>query len=1096
MKKQFYFLFIVALLSISGNATAQTPKIDLSLKNVSLKVCMAAIENQCDYTFMYDNSIDTNQKVSMEVKNESLPNVLRTLFSQTPIRYELVGKHIVLKLKSNFNDDNGVRVVSGKVTDASGSALPGVTVQIKGTSKGTITDVNGMYSLSNVTPSQMIDFSFVGMKPVSVLVDHHSEINVSMVESTTGLNEVVVVGYGTEKKKDLTSAISTVNASEIANVPASSFASALQGKMAGVQITSDGSPGSSPSILIRGTGSIYNSNPLYVVDGMIVDNIDYLGPNDIQNISVLKDASASAIYGVRAANGVILITTKKGSKTGKIHVFLNSYIGSKNVAHILPMANGPEYITLYDEKMQYLGYPQNVVNYNDFNVSTNWFDQVLTSSFTNNDDLSIQGGTEKSSFNVGANYLRDNGLIKGNSYERLGFRTYYDFQLSKYVKTGLNVIFSSAKSRPYPGNVLVDAYKALPILPPTNQNGVFVDPTNLNIQVGQSVNPAAEMYYNFQWQNTYNAIANFFVDVNFLKYFTFNSTLGFNPTLNNYVSYTPIYSVSAFQQNTTNTMSKTRGQNNNTSWDNTITFEKTFHQHHHLKWMVGYSYRQQTTDNLYASASGLIALPKINASFLFLSIGSTDNYAVQASDDGSKEVQLSYISRLTYDYLHKYLLNVSFRADGSSKFPMNNRWGYFPSFGVGWVMSEEPFMKSISAINFLKLRGGWGLLGNDNIPSNIYRPTVNTDDYHSVIFGPDQNSGNGPVSHAATITQSFNPYLKWEVVSQTDVGLEVNMFSSRLNGTIDWYRKMTDNAIFPITSLGSSGIDPTGVWGNYANILNTGMEFTVGWIDRLNDRFSYNLNGNVSFNKNRMSKINAAGASYFDMGFSDTPNMTRTTLNEPVGEFFGYKVIGVFQNQAQIDATPHLPGAIPGDLIFQDVNKDGVIDASDRTFLGNPNPSLIYGFNVGFKYENIDFNMYTQGVLGNKIFNCNRMLRYQTENYDRNFYLHRWHGEGTSNSYPSAVMSNPTTPNSFYVENGSYFRIKTLQLGYTLPPSVNSALKVSKIRFYVNAENPFTFFSYNGFSPEVSSSNPLLSGVDRGVYPLSSVYTFGVNVEF
>ncbi|MDD2612293.1 MAG: TonB-dependent receptor [Bacteroidales bacterium] len=1092
-------LLIAALMCCVSIANAQDKKVTLHAVDKPLSAVLADLSKQTKYKFFYsDNVTDPNLKVTLNVTDQPLKSVLEQLFKGKDVGFLLKKKQILLFKKSDEavqSAENGIRKISGTVTDHEGKAIIGASVIVKNTGKGITTDMEGKYKI-DVPENSVLQFSYIGFESKEILVKNSAVIDIRMKETSKALDEVVVVGYGTQRKKDLTSSIVTVSADEIANLSVSNVASALQGRMSGVQITKDGTPGGSPTIRIRGTGSINNSSPLFVVDGMIVDNIDYLGQNDIESVSVLKDASASAIYGVRAANGVIMVTTKKGVKDGTINVFVNSYAGIKTPSNLLRQANGEQYVTLYNEKMDYLGSPENKVAYSTFNTSTNWVDEVTTSSFTNSDDISIQGGTEKSSYNVGVNYLKEDGLIKDNTYNRLGMRANYDFKVSKHVKTGLNFAFTSATSKPYNGDLLVQAFKGLPIMAPKNADGTFVDPISLAISVGQSSNPAATLYYNHQWNNAYNALANFYLDVNLLKNLSFKTTLGFNPNLSRYISFTPTYDVGSFQKNTTNSMSKSRGDNLNTSWDNTLTYETTIHKDHNIKAMVGYSYRIQTYDNLYASASGLVDLPEINQSFLFLSLGKTDSYAIQASDGGGKTVQIGYMSRLNYDYKHKYLLNVTMRADGSSRFPSDNRWGYFPSVGMGWVISQEPFMQNFPAINFLKLRGGWGLLGNDNIPSNIYNPVVDNSDYRSVIFGSDQNSGNGAVSHAATVSQSYNPNLKWETVDETNIGLDITTLNNRLSGAIDWYYKMTTNAIFSTTALGSSGIDPNGVWGNYADILNTGIELSAGWQDKINDKFSYSLNANFTYNKNEMNNISAAGASYYDCPYSDTPTITRTAKGHSIGEFFGYKAIGVFQNAEDIAAYPHLLGTIPGDLIFKDMNGDKNLDAADRTYLGNPNPPFIYGFNIGLKYENLDFNMFCQGVAGNKIFNANRMLRYQTENYDLNFYNNRWHGEGTSNSYPSAVMSNPTTPNSFYVESGSYFRLKTIQLGYTLPFSTIKALGVQKARLYVNAENPLTIFGYNGYSPEVSSSNPLMSGSDRGVYPLSSIYCFGVNLVF
>jgi TonB-linked SusC/RagA family outer membrane protein len=989
--------------------------------------------------------------------------------------------------------------VQGTVKSAQdGSTLPGVSILQKGTTRGTVTNMNGHFSI-NVPENATLVFSFVGFETKEVAVKGQKTINVSLKSKTLGLNEVVVIGYGTEKRKDLTSSIATISGTKLANQAVGSAMSAVQGRLAGVQITNSGSPGHAPSIRIRGTGSIYNTTPLYVVDGVIVNDISYLGPNDIQSISVLRDASAAAIYGVQAANGVIIITTKKGAQNGKVKVFFNSYVGIKKPSHLMKMSTTPEWITMYNERLQYSGSTDTPLNPSDFTANTNWFDQVLTSSVTHNIDVSVMGGGKNTSYNIGVDDLKDNGLVKGNNYEKLDLRATYNIYIGKNVTAGLTTVLTSTKSNPINGNLLLSTFRAIPLFAPKVNDTTYTDPTDINgFYPDPQSNPAAMIYYNHQWSNTINAFTNAYIKIKFLKDFEIKSTLGFNPTINNYVSFTPKYQVSTSQQSAYNTITKIKTDNTTMSWDNTLTYTKTIKNEHHISAMIGSTYREFSSNYLEGVANDIVDLPEINSSYLFLTIGkASSNTTIVASDGGSKVVQEGYMARVHYDFENRYLLNFTMRADASSKFPANNRWGYFPSIGLGWIVSQEKFMKKIPAINFLKIRAGWGLLGNANIPSNLYQPTISNGT--PVIFGPDQNTGYGPVSPSENVTKSFNPNLKWEVVDETDIGIDMNALNNRFSASFDWYHRLTNNAIFATTALASSGLNSSGVWGNAANILNSGVELTLGWQDKIG-QVHFNVSVNGSYNKNIVKSINAAGASYYDAGdgSNNVTPITRTMVGQPIGEFFGYKVIGVYQNQAQIDATPHLQNTVPGDLIFADINHDGIIDASDRTAIGNPNPPYIYGASLGLEYKNIDFNIFFQGVAGNKIFNENRLLEYVTKNFDQAFYDNRWHGEGTSSTYPSVLINagDPRTPSSYYVESGSYFRIKNIELGYTLPKSILSALHIEKIRFYVNAQDPFTFFKYNGFSPEIASNNPLMTGVDNGVYPLSSVYTFGFNVTF
>lgn len=982
--------------------------------------------------------------------------------------------------------------VTGIVSDEFGP-LAGVSVKENNLNNGVITDIDGKYSLNINNGSASLEFSFIGFDKQIVSVKNRSVINITMTEQNKELNEVVVIGYGTSKKKDLTGSVATVDSKTIGSQIVQSAAQALQGKLAGVQITNAGSPGSTPQIRIRGLGTVTDgANPLYVVDGVIVDDINYLAPSDIENISVLKDASSAAIYGVRAAGGVIIVTTKQGQFDGKPSISFNSYLGYKKASHVVKMASGSEYITLYNEKMSILGESRQL-NPSDF-TSHNYFNDVLTDSWVNSQDFSVSGGSSTSRYNFGLRHLKDDGLIKGNNFERIGFRSKFDVDISKYIRTGFSVILQSAKSNPVDESVLLESYRALPIYAAQKEDGTWSDPNVDNVS-GTMGNPTAKNYYDHQWKTQIDAILNGYLEVKFLKYFTAKTDLSLNPSMNNYIQFTPIYHVTEFQNSTKNTMLKSRYQNVNFYWDNTLAYSTCIKDAHNLKVMVGTSYQSTEYNYLSAKATGLKDLPKINHSYLFLSMPKIDeDYSASVNDNGDKNIAVSYMGRLTYDYKNKYLFNFTAREDGSTRFPSDNRWGFFPSVGLGWVASQEDFIERYQTVDFLKLRASWGIIGNGNIPSNIYVPTINKSAYYGVIFGPAQNTGSGLVMYPGTITDMYNPNLKWETVHEYDLGLDLIMFRQKFSATLDFYSKETRNAIFPLMNLGSSGLSASGVWGNNATISNTGIELTLGWYDRKND-FGYSISGNFTYNKNKLKSLNSEETNGIYGKYEDSPIITYSTLGNPIGSYYGYKVVGVFQNQAQIDVTPHMVGAKPGDLIYADVNGDEQIDEADRTFLGNPNPPVFFGLDLGLTYKNFDFNISMQGVAGNKIFNANRMFRYGTENFDKDFVDNRWHGEGTSNSYPSAAWSNPTTPSSFYVEDGSYLRIKSIQLGYSLPVATLSKVGIKQLRFYLNAENPITFTKYNGFSPEVTGG-ALMTGVDRNAYPLASVYSLGVNLSF
>lgn len=980
--------------------------------------------------------------------------------------------------------------VTGRVIGDSKEPLIGVQVIVKGSNKGTVSDVSGDFTLSGIENKSVLVFSYIGYETKEITTVGNKPMTVTMKPSDKNLDEVLVIGYGSAKRKDLTSSISSVDAGTINKQTVQNPTQALQGKVAGVQITNSGAPGSSPQVRIRGMGTITDgAGPLYIVDNVIVNDISYLGPNDIDNITILKDASSAAIYGVRAAGGVILITTKKGSNS-KPTISFDSYVGIKSPAHVVQMATGPEYVQLYNEKMAEIGDPSRLdpAQYS----SHNYYDDILTNSITNSENLSISGGSSSSKYSVGISHLTDNGLVVHDNYDRTSFRAKLDMNLGKYIRMGFSNVLTYTKSKPQSTYYVFKAHQVVPIFQPKTANGDWTNP----LSVSRDLNVAAAEYYNqYAYQNAYNLILNGYVEVDLFKDFTFRTSLSLNPNEVDYTHYYPSYNISSYQNSPKNALDKNRTQSLNTYWDNTLTYTKTIADNHHLKVMLGTSYQEETWNTLNAHVEGLKDLPAINESYLFLTMPKIDNlWGSSNSDNGDKTVAHSYLGRLTYDYKEKYLLTATFRNDISSKFPVQNRSAFFPSIGAGWVLTSEDFMKS-TKIDYLKLRANWGRMGNGVIPSNIYVPTITTDNYRALIFGSAQNSGSGQVSSIGTVTQFYNSNLRWETVSEFDAGVDIHLLKDRLTATIDYYNRNTIDAIFPITSLPSSGLSTSGVWGNNATINNSGLELTLNWSDKVND-FTYNLGANVTYNQNKVTSLAASSAGGIYGSFYDfPPTFTYSTVGQPIGEFYGLKTIGVYQNAAEINNSPHMSGAIPGDLKFQDSNGDGTIDAKDRVFLGNPNPPVYFGFDASLQYKSWDATVAFQGVTGNKIANAVSMWRYGTENFEESIVKNRWHGEGTSTYYPSAALSNAQTFSSFYVEDGSYLRVKNIQIGYSLPKNFLNKFGVNKLRFYINGENIHTFTKYTGFSPEVPAGG-IMAGVDKEAYPLASVYSVGLNLNF
>ncbi|MFA5326479.1 MAG: TonB-dependent receptor [Prolixibacteraceae bacterium] len=1094
--KLTFFLILVSTLLVSAGAYSQNTKLSLDYKNISISQLLQLIEEQTEYRFAYSKSrLNPDERIDIDVKNEALDQIMKIILDKDQLTYKIIDRYVVISDNTSSDSNSSQqqkKTISGKVTDTTGSPLPGVTVFVKGTTLGAITDSNGNYSLSNIPDNATLQFSFVGMKSQEVSVTGKTKIDITMKEEAVGIEEVVAIGYGSSRKKDLVGSVASVEASKINSQTVQNVTQALQGKVAGLQITNNGTPGSSPQVRLRGLGTVTDgSGPLYVVDEVIVPNISFLAPGDIENVTVLKDASSAAIYGVRAAGGVILITTKKGTDS-KPTISFNSYVGIKKAANIVDIANGPEYIQMYNEALQYRGLTSGLLDPSKYS-SHNYYDDILNNNIvTNSQDLTILGGTSSAKYSIGFSHLKDDGLVKDDNYSRIGFRAKYDVSINDKLRVGFSTVLSSAKSNPQ-ANSMASVQRVLPIFQPKDANGNWTDPTSIK----NVINLAAAHYYDKNsFQTALNAILNGYAELDLLKNLTLKSSISLNPGEVNYIKYSPLYKVSVYQSQQQNILTKTRGQNLNINWDNTVTYSMTIAEDHHLKLLGGMSYQEQQINNLNATASGLQDLPEISSSYLFLSYpGRTDKYTTASSDGGDKTVANSYFGRINYDYKGKYLFNATLRNDISTKFPKNNRSALFPSVGGAWVASSEEFMKK-SKIDFLKVRASWGLIGNGIIPSNIYVPTLYTDNYGAVIFGPNQNNATtADVSPIATINQLANPNLKWETVSEFDAGVDVRFIQNCLSVTADYYSRDTRDAIFPISALPSTGLNTNGVWGNNATINNSGLEFTLGWADHKGD-FSYSLNGNFSYNQNKVTALSAASAAGIygkASGYSAT--YTYSTIGHPVGEIYGLQAIGVFQNTAQIASTPHVSGALPGDLIFEDLNKDGIIDDRDRTFLGNPNPPFFYGFDASLGYKGFDLAIAIQGVAGNKLVNAVDIERFGGENYTKRFFDNRWHGEGTSNTFPSAVLANTTQNSSFFVESGSYLRLKNIQLGYTFNAKILSKMGIKKLRLYVSGENIHTFTKYSGTSPEVTGG-PIFGGVNYSTYPLSTVYSFGLNLNF
>lgn len=985
------------------------------------------------------------------------------------------------------------RQVSGVVTSKDdGTTMPGVNVVVQGTSKGTTTDADGKYSIELSSSENTLIFSFIGYKSVTATVGDRTTLDILLESDATALEEVVVVGYGSQRKADVTGAIVQVKGEEISKQSSINPISGLQGKVAGVQITNSGAPGSSPKITIRGVGTLYGSqNPLYVVDGVWYDDISFLNNADIENINVLKDASSQAIYGVRAANGAVIITTKRGARKTNAQVTYSGFVGSQVVTNAVKMANGSEYATLINELDQSNNATPRYANPSSFGT-TDWYRQILRAALISNHNVSITGGGEKSSYNFSLGYLTQEGTVKTNSFDRYTVRFQSDFQPFEFLKVGYTFTGAMNTSKDIDNGIFHQMYSAAPIVPVYYADGTYGDPNDFKVGSSNNFNPQVTIDYYNQRSRNYRLTGNAFAEAKFAKNFTFRTSFGGDLGQNEARNYTPKYVATLAQRNTNSSLAISRGDSRNWILENTLTYENTLGDHG-FKVLLGQTAQSYKSYNLTVSARNV---PTNSEGDLYVNLG--DPATRLAVDGGSYNTVVSYLGRVNYSFKEKYLLNASMRADGSSQYVGSERWGYFPAIGVGWVISEEAFMKNQSVVNSLKLRASWGKIGN--IVNYSQPATLKVDQTPDLVYV----GGDGSTAAGANVRSQVAPVIYWERGVGTDIGLEANFLNGKLFAEVDYYNKRTEKTVFDVPILGSIGTQSGTIVDNQATFENQGIEFLLRWKDNLGTEVNYSISGNVGINDNKVLEVfSGSNAIYGSAGITGGAFNTRTIAGQPIGQFYGLQVVGIFQSTQDVTNYKSSTGttiqgsAKPGDFKYADINGDGVIDDKDRVVLGNPNPKFTFGLNTNWNYKAFDLTVDFQGVAGVQIYNANLGLRYGTENFSKDFFDNRWHGEGTSNKYPSANIGGGQNyvSNSFYVEDGSYVRVRNIQLGYVLPSSLTSKWKISKLRVYANAQNALNFFSYRGFSPEVGGG-PTTSGIDINVYPLYATYNLGVNVTF
>ena len=968
------------------------------------------------------------------------------------------------------------KTVTGVVTDSFNEPLIGASIVVQGTTNGVITDLDGKYSIK-VTPGATLQFSYVGMEKQSIKVGNQSIINVQLKDDSQMLAETVVIGYGSAKKRDLTGSITNIKGDEIANKPVANPLSALQGKVAGVQVINSGRAGEDPEIRVRGTNSINGYKPLYVVDGLFNDNINFLNPQDIESMEILKDPSSLAIFGVRGANGVIIITTKK-AKVGQTRVNINGSFGFKSVPNQIEMVDAAGFKELYNEQLRNEGNPE--FDFTGWNGNTNWQDEIFQTGFITNNNVSITGASEKHSFYLGAGYAYEQGNIKNEKYSKITLSVSNEYKLTDNFRVGFQ--FNGARILPADTKTVTTAVRATPVAT------VFNDQYDLyttlpEFQKAQMNNPMVDvdLKANTTRAENYRGSGNVYAEWDFLKHFQFKAMFSMDYASNNSRKFTPIiqvYDASAEGNIVTlgdgkTGVSQAKQTEMKTQSDYLLTYTNTWGDHS-LTATAGFTTYYNKLENLGAArAQGVGLVIPDNPDKWYVSIGDAGTSTNESTQ--WERATVSMLGRILYNYKGRYLFNGSFRRDGSSAFSYTgNQWQNFYSVGAGWLISEEEFMKDITWLDMLKLKGSWGTLGNQNLDKAYPAEPLLSNAYSAVFGTPSAIYPGYQLSYLPNAT------LRWEKVEAWEVGAEANFFRNRLHLEGVYYKKTTKDLLAEVPGI--SGTVP-GI-GNLGSIENKGIELAINWRDQIGD-WNYSIGGNLTTIKNKVLSLVQEGYSII----SGDKSQSYTMAGFPIGYFYGYKVEGVYQNQAEIDNSPKntLATVTPGDLKFVDVDGNGEITPADRTMIGNPTPDVTYGINFSVGYKNWELGVDMMGQAGNEIYRTWDNYNWSQFNFMKQ-RLNRWHGEGTSNSQPLLNMKHTINNlnSEYYIEDGSFFRIRNVQLAYNFDKTLLSRIGVQALKLYANIQNLKTWKHNTGYTPELGGT-AIAFGVDNGSYPMPVV---------
>ena len=1096
MRISTFLLGACVFCSYAEDSHSQNARVNINKNNSQLEEILNEIESQTDYLFIYNNQVDVNRKVSVKAKTKPVSEVLDNLFKNAGIEYEMEGTHIILSSKSRdaiAATQQQTHVLTGRIVDNNGEAIIGANVVVKGTTNGTVTDIDGNFSIE-ADPNSVLNISYIGYLSKEIVVGNQKTINVVLLEDTKTLDEVVVIGYGTQKKADLTGSVANVSTDDLNTQSNTTIGQALQGKIAGVDIVSQGgAPGGSTRVMVRGIGTLNNSSPLYIVDGMYMSGIDHINPNDIASIDVLKDASSAAIYGSRAANGVVIVTTKEGSNTeGKPIIDLSANVGVSSPSKYLDLldAAGWAEVTTVSRRAAGLS-PLEMAQDLASKPDNDWQDLMFGPALMQNYALSVKGGGKYSTYYNSVGYTNQDGVMKGTNYQRYTLQSKQDFKKGIF-QAGTNVVLTYDQSNPLysviRGGMVGHTLQAIPTWEQYDENrtggygGLYGDVVNLTHPLGMVDDNLMKRY-----SDNVKIFANAYVSVELMKGLKYKLNLTPDFQFYRYNSYEGLFDFGLAKHDIT-AVTEQQTRTRNILVENLLTFDRTFGDHK-VSALVGYTYQDSRYRYMQGSGQGMpTGITEIDAASQGLAV----------SGNSSRSVLTSILGRAFYSYKNRYLLTATIRRDGSSKFGSNYRYGNFPSVSVGWNIAEEDFVKnSVSWLDQLKLRGGYGVLGNQEIDNYQYVSVVTTG-----INYPDGKSG---LIQGAFPKTFANPDIKWEETAMTNVGIDFMALRNRLTLTADWYVKNTKdillNVPIPISTGGAN--DPI---RNAGKIRNQGFEFNLGWNESLNKDLSYGVSFLGTYNKNEVVEMGAESQVITGGTIHGGTYTSRTLAGYPIGGFWLIPTDGYFNSTEEVQAHQKdgvliQPSAEPGDIRFKDTNNDGTINDEDRVYCGSPFPKFTYSINGNITYKNVDFSIGFQGVTGNKIYNATK-LELTDVTRGTNYLastLDYWTPENQNASSPRLIWTDPNrnarSESDRYLESGSYFRLRNLQVSYTLPTVWFHGF-VQKARVYVNAENLFTISSYSGYTPDVNSSDVYSRGFDEFIYPSNRTFMFGLNVTF